>query len=148
MRGLHCRIPSRHRPWLAPAVLAASAILLHLACGGRYGFFRDELYFVACGRRLAWGYVDQPPLIAALARLGWWLSGEGGSVLAFRLPAMLAHAGTVLVAAALARQLGGGAPAMALASAAVAVSAVNLAQGHLLTMNVLEILLWSGTDGS
>jgi hypothetical protein len=138
-------MPSRLRPWLAPAILAASAILLHLACGGRYGFFRDELYFVACGKRLAWGYVDQPPLIAALARLGWWLSGEGGSVLAFRLPAMLAHAGTVLVAAALARQLGGGAPAMALASAAVAVSAVNLAQGQLLTMNVLEILLWSGT---
>ncbi len=138
-------MPSRLRPWLAPAILAASAILLHLACGGRYGFFRDELYFVACGKRLAWGYVDQPPLIAAVARLGWWLSGEGSSVLAFRLPAMLAHAATVLVAAALARQLGGGAPAMALASAAVAVSAVNLAQGHLLTMNVFEILLWSGT---
>jgi hypothetical protein len=138
-------MPSRLRPWLAPAVLAASAILLHLACAGRYGFFRDELYFVACGKRLAWGYVDQPPLVAAAARLGWWLSGEGGSVLAFRLPAILAHAGTILVAAALARELGGGAPAMALASAAVAVSAVNLAQGHLLTMNVFEILLWSGT---
>jgi hypothetical protein len=138
-------MPSRLRPWLAPAVLAAMAILLHLACGGRYGLFRDELYFVACGKRLAWGYVDQPPLIAAVARLAWWLSDDGGSVLVFRLPAMLAHGGTVLVTAALARQLGGGASAMALASAAVAVSAVNLAQGHLLTMNVFEILLWSGT---
>ena len=138
-------MPSRLRPWLAPAVLAASVILLHLACGGRYGFFRDELYFVACGERLAWGYVDQPPLIAAVARFAWWLSGEGGSVLAFRVPAILANAATVLVAAALARQLGGGAPAMAIASAAVAASAVNLAQGHLLTMNVFEILLWSGT---
>jgi hypothetical protein len=138
-------MPSRLRPWLAPAILAAAVILLHLACGSRYGYFRDELYFVACGKRLAWGYVDQPPLIAAVARLGWWLSGDGGSVLLFRLPAMLAHAGTVLVAAALARQLWGGAPAMALASAAVGVSAVNLAQGHLLTMNVFEILLWSGT---
>ena len=46
-------MPSRLRPWLAPAVLAASAILLHLACGDRYGYFRDELYFVACGKRLA-----------------------------------------------------------------------------------------------
>jgi 4-amino-4-deoxy-L-arabinose transferase-like glycosyltransferase len=138
-------MPSRLRPWLAPAFLAAAAVLLHLACGGRYGFFRDELYFVACGKRLAWGYVDQPPLIAAVARLGWWLSGDGASVMVFRLPAVLANAGTVLVAAAIARQLGGGAPAMALASAAVGVSAVNLAQGHLLTMNVFEILLWSGT---
>ena len=138
-------MPSRLRPWLAPAFLAAAVILLHLACGDRFGYFRDELYFVACGKRLAWGYVDQPPLIAAVARLAWWLSGDGGSVLVFRLPAMLAHAGTVLVAAALARQFGGGAPAMALASAAVGVSAVNLAQGHLLTMNVFEVLLWSGT---
>jgi hypothetical protein len=138
-------MPLRLRPWLAPAFLAAAVILLHVACGDRFGYFRDELYFVACGKRLAWGYVDQPPLIAAVARLAWWLSGDGGSVLVFRLPAMLAHAGTVLVAAALARQLGGGAPAMALASMAVGVSAVNLAQGHLLTMNVFEILLWSGT---
>lgn len=138
-------MPSRLRPWLAPLAFAAAAILLHLACADRYGFFRDELYFVACGKRLAWGYVDQPPLVAVVARLGWWLSGEGGSVLAFRLPVMLAHAGTILVAAALARQLGGRAPAMALASAAAAIAAVHLAQGHLLSMNAFEILFWSGT---
>jgi len=132
------------RPWLAPLLLAAAGLGLHLACGARYGLFRDELYFVACGQRLAWGYVDQPPLIALVARLAWWLSGEGGSLLLFRLPAMLAHAGTVLLAAGLARQLGGGPLAMATAAAATLASAVQLAQGQLLTMNVLEILLWSG----
>ncbi len=128
---------------LVPAALALAALALHLACGDRHGFFRDELYFVACGRRLAWGYVDQPPLVALLARLGWWLSGEGGSVALFRLPAYLLGAATVLTAAPVARALGGGGFAMALASALTFGAALPLAQGHLVTMNVLEVLLWS-----
>ncbi len=134
----------RLRPWVVPAALAAAAVAVHLCCGGRYGFFRDELDFVACGERLAWGYVDQPPLVAVVARLAWWLSGGGRSVLVFRLPAILAHAGTILLAAGLARRLGGGALAMALAAAAALASAVELGQGHLVTMNAFEILLWSG----
>jgi hypothetical protein len=134
------RAPGR----LAPPLLALLAVGIHLACGDRYGFFRDELYFVACGQRLSWGYVDQPPLVALLARLGWWLSGEGGSVLRFRLPVIAAHGGAVLLAAHLARRLGGGAFAAALAAAVVAVAPLQLAQGHLLTMNALELLLWSG----
>ena len=134
----------RLRPWLAPALLALLGLAAHLACGGRYGFFRDELYFVACGERLAWGYVDQPPSVALLARLAWRLSGEGGSVLLFRLPAMACHAASILLGAALARRLGGGPFAMALAAAAVLAAPVQLAQGHLVTMNVLELALWSG----
>jgi hypothetical protein len=128
----------------APLAFAALAVLLHLACGDRYGFFRDELYFVACGKRLAWGYVDQPPLAPALARVAWWLGGEGDSVLRFRLPWAFLHAATVLVAAAIARRLGGGAFAAALAAAAVALAAVHLAQGHLVSMNAFELLLWAG----
>lgn len=134
----------RLRPWLVPASLALGVLALHLACGERHGFFRDELYFVACGRRLAWGYVDQPPLVALLARLGWWLSGEGRSVALFRLPAYLAGAVLVPLAAALARALGGGPFAMTLAAAATFGAGLPLAQGHLVTMNVLELLLWSG----
>jgi len=136
------RLPPR--PWLAPLALAGLAVALHLACGERYGFFRDELYFVACGQRLAAGYVDQPPLVALLARAAWWLSGDGRSVLLFRLPAALAHAGGVLVAAGIAARLGGGGWARGLAALAATVSPIQLAQGHLLTMNVLELLLWSG----
>lgn len=135
---------ARHRPSLVPLALAAAALGLHLACGGRHGLFRDELYFVACGRRLAWAYVDQPPLVALLARLGWWLSGDGASVALFRLPAYLAGAATVLLAAPLARALGGGAFATALAAAATFGAPLVLAQGHLVTMNVLELALWSG----
>ncbi|MCK5366024.1 MAG: hypothetical protein KAR22_23775, partial [Gammaproteobacteria bacterium] len=38
--------------------LAALTILVALARNGRYGYFIDELYYVACSEHLAWGYVD------------------------------------------------------------------------------------------
>ena len=131
------------RMWMIPGALALGVVGLHLACGEHYGFFRDELYFVACGKHLAWGYVDQPPMIAAVARVGWWLSGEGTSVLRFRLLAALSNAATVLLGAGIARRLGGGRFGCALAALLVAVAPIQLAQGHLLTMNTLELSLWA-----
>ncbi len=32
-----------------------------------YGYFRDELYYLICGRHLAWGYVDHGPIVALQA---------------------------------------------------------------------------------
>lgn len=49
--------------------LAAVAVLLQTLTNGRYGYFRDELYFIACSRHLAWGYVDFAPLLALLTRI-------------------------------------------------------------------------------
>jgi len=121
------------------AGLAACALLVHLACGGRYGFFRDELYFLACGERLAWGYVDQPPLAPAAARVAHALFGL--SVPGLRLLAWLASAGLVAATALLARRLGGGAFAMAAAGAAALASPTFLALGHMLTMNAFESFL-------
>src|ERR1017187_5169270 len=62
------------RPWLLGtglfvAVIAAIKLLLHLYAGRHYGYFGDELYYLACAQHLAWGYVDQPPLIALVAKL-------------------------------------------------------------------------------
>src|SRR5213594_3936388 len=55
--------------------LAIAAVALHVAFSGRFGFFRDELYYAACGQRLAWGYVDHAPLAPFLARLSHALLG-------------------------------------------------------------------------
>ena len=41
-----------------------------------YGYFRDEFYYIACGRHLAWGYVDHGPIVALQARLGELLFGD------------------------------------------------------------------------
>ena len=50
-------------------LVAAIKLLLHLYAGRHYGYFVDELYYLACADHLAWGYVDQPPLIAVIAKL-------------------------------------------------------------------------------
>ena len=60
-------VSSRMSPWVY--VLAASATLLHFLFNSRYGFFRDELYYAACGEHLAWGYVDHAPLIAVVSHV-------------------------------------------------------------------------------
>src|SRR5215469_2735318 len=56
--------------------LTGAVLLLHVLLSGRYGYFRDELYFLDCGRNLAWGYVDMAPMIAFVARLALALGGH------------------------------------------------------------------------
>ena len=85
------------------AIVAAAVVILHLICINQYGYFRDELYFIACSKHLAWGYVDQPPMIALLIWIARHLFGE--SLLALRIFAVLAHAGLVLMTGALVRRL-------------------------------------------
>jgi 4-amino-4-deoxy-L-arabinose transferase-like glycosyltransferase len=122
------------------AVTAAVAAVLGLT-SGRYGYFADELYFLAAGRRLDWSYADQPPLIPLLARLMDTLFPD--SVAALRLPATLATALGVIVASLIARELGGGRRAQVLAAAAHAVSWGILGIGHMLSTDVIDALGWT-----
>ncbi|MBD5656218.1 MAG: hypothetical protein IAI50_13725, partial [Candidatus Eremiobacteraeota bacterium] len=69
---------------------------MHIAVAGGYGYQRDELYFISCARHLAWGYVDQPPLIAILAKFA--LSVFGDSLYGIRLLPALAAALTGVIA--------------------------------------------------
>jgi len=124
------------------AALAVLVLLVHLATAGVYGLFVDELYFLACGQHLAWGYVDFPPLTALQAWLARALFGD--SMVALRLLPALAGAGLVGLTGVLARQLGGRPFAQVLAALAVALAPGNLAVDSYLSMNAVEPLLWMG----
>jgi len=140
--------------WLAPAkarftggpalvgYVAAAKLALHLATAAVYGFFIDELYFLACGERLAWGYVDFPPLTAVQAWLTRALFGD--SPYSIRLFPALAGAGLVLVTGAMARRLGGGRFAQVLAAVCILVAPVYLAFSTYLSMNPIDALIWAG----
>ena len=84
-------------------LFSAVALLVHLLTSGRYGYFRDELYYIACGRHLAFGYVDQPPLSILLLRLSEVLLGN--SLFAIRLLPALAGTATVAITGLIAREL-------------------------------------------
>ena len=135
------------RPWLlgaglAVALIAAAQFALHLYAGRHYGYFVDELYYLACARHLDWGYVDQPPLIAAIARIAGAVLGD--SLTALRLPAALAGAGTAVLTGLIARELGGSRFAQALAALCVVLAPGVLALDHFLSMNAFEPLFWMG----
>ena len=116
--------------------------MFHIINAGKYGYQRDELYFISCARHLAFGYVDQPPLIALVARLALTLFGD--SLYAIRLLPAIAAGTTVFITGRLARRLGGGPFAQMLAMLGIALTPFYLAVGNLLTMNAFEPLLWAG----
>jgi 4-amino-4-deoxy-L-arabinose transferase-like glycosyltransferase len=86
-------VESRWTSLLAIAVyFAFTKLLLHLLTNNQYGYFRDELYYIACGEHLDWGYVDHAPMAAWLVKFSRTLFGD--SLFALRLfPAMAARAG-------------------------------------------------------
>ena len=107
-----------------------------------YGFFRDELYFLVCGHHLAWGYVDQPPLVALQARLAEMLFGV--SPTGIRIFSFLASGVTVGLTGILAWQLGGSRNAQGLAMTAVLAAPVFLGTSNYLSMNSFEPCFWMG----
>lgn len=121
-------------------MIAVATFFLHYLTAWRYGYFRDELYFIACGKHLAWGYVDQPPLVAFVA---WLAQPAHDTQLALRVLPALAAALAVAVTVELARDLGGGRFARALAGTAVALLPAYLLLGNVLTTTSFEALSWS-----
>jgi hypothetical protein len=129
--------------WLAVTLAFAGAKLaIQLATAGEYGYFRDELYFIACGEHLDWGYVDHAPLVAVMARLGRALFGD--SVFGLRVLPAVAGTAKVVLTGLLVREFGGRAYAAALACLCVLVAPVYLGIDHLLSMNAFEPLFWMG----
>ncbi len=115
-------------------------VLLLTLLARDYGYFIDEFYYIACAKRLAFGYVDHPPLAP------WLLAADrvvfGDSLLAIRWPAYLAMSATVWVTCALVGKFGGGRFATVLAALTVGLSPVFLAMSSFYSMNAFEPLLW------
>lgn len=121
-------------------ILAASRLLLNLLSNNLagMGFHRSELYYIACGERLAAGYVDVPPLTPWLVRLSGELLGFGPT--AFRVLPALAGAASVLLTARICRQLGGGRFAQALAAMALLIAPVSLVHTGMFSMSAFDTL--------
>jgi hypothetical protein len=116
-------------------------IIIHLVFINQYDYFRDELYYIACGNHLAFGYVDQPPFVALIAFISTRIFGE--SLLAIRIISVIAGGLTVFVTGSITKQLGGSLFAQALSSLMVMFAPVYLFLFHVLSMNSFDILFWT-----
>lgn len=133
------QIDGRARSTSPTAWIVLGVVGLLLALSGRYGYHRDELYFIQAGERLAWGYVDQPPLTPFVARL---TEPFAYALPALRLLPALSIGAIAWFAAAFAVRFGGGPFARVLAALAAALAPIFLAVGHLLATTTFDALIW------
>jgi 4-amino-4-deoxy-L-arabinose transferase-like glycosyltransferase len=119
-------------------VVAAAQLVLLLATSTRYGYHRDELYFIVAGSHPAFGYPDQPPLVPLLS---WAMNAIApGSLLVLRAPSALAATATTILTAAISRELDGGGRAQVIAAACTGCSAFALAVAHLVSTTTFDML--------
>lgn len=128
------------RPDVLAWSIAGLVFFGHALFAGRYDAFRNELYFIVCGRHPAFGYVDQPPLVPLLAAL---TQSAGDTTWLLRLPAVVAAALLVPVTVALARLLGAGTRGAWLAAIAAASAPMLIAITATLTTATFEPLTWT-----
>src|SRR6185312_6075686 len=128
-------------PWAGIALIAVAAVAVEMAVSARYGYVRDELYFLSAGQHLAFGYVDQPPLTPLLARTTAGLTG--GTLAGFRILPALGLAALVVMTAAMSRRLGAGRTGQLLAALAAATCAEYLGAMHELTTTTPDLVFWA-----
>jgi 4-amino-4-deoxy-L-arabinose transferase-like glycosyltransferase len=122
-------------------IVAGGLFALLMAVSSRYGFHRDELYFLDCGRHLAASYVDQPIFSPLVARLSLELFGL--SLSGLRLWPSLAGAGTVVLGGLVAREFGGGRMAQLVGALGVATAPAILGADHILDTTPFDLLAWT-----
>src|SRR5579864_4444394 len=127
---------------LVVILIALAKFMFHCYFNNRYGYFRDEFNYMSCGDHLAWGYVDQPPLIPFLIHICRAVLGD--SLRSIRFIPALSSSLLVVQTAAIARELGGRRYALLLSAICAVVAPQYLSNGSLLTTNCLEPILWMG----
>jgi hypothetical protein len=123
-------------------MIGATGFLLQMLLNGRYGYFRDELYYLACSNHLAFGYVDMAPLTPWLVRV--FGTAFGYSLHAIRLLPALAFGAEIALSGFITRELGGRRWAIFLTCISVLLAPVISANGARLAMNPIEPLFWMG----
>ncbi|MFA4085148.1 glycosyltransferase family 39 protein [Mycobacteroides salmoniphilum] len=130
-----------------PFAAAAVALVVFVAgvvavlSATRYGYYYDELYFIAAGKRPSFSYADQGPLVPLLARGVDWMFP--GSFVALRIPGIVAVLLVVVVSALIARELGGGRSAQVLAAVACGTAFGMLGEAGTLTTNIIDTAMWA-----
>ncbi|MFG1946962.1 glycosyltransferase family 39 protein [Nonomuraea sp. NPDC048826] len=127
--------------WRPVAAVSGLLVTVLLALSPRYGYHRDELYFRTLADYPAWGYVDQPPFTPLAARMSMAVFGDSPTALRV-LPALAAGL-LVVLAALIARELGGGGVAQTLTAAGTATGAYPLIGGHTLLTVSFDLPLWT-----
>jgi hypothetical protein len=130
-------------PWLGIGVIAVAAFAAEMAVSARYGYVRDEFYFLSAGHHLAFGYVDQPPLTPLLARLAAFAGGN--TLVGLRVVPALGLAALVVVTAVMSRMLGAGRTGQLLAALGAAVCGEYLGAMHELTTTPADFVCWAVT---
>ncbi len=126
---------------LALLGLALVKLLAQLATAGRYGFHRDELYYLAAGQHPSFGYVDYPPLTAMMARLSTLVFGH--SLVGLRVWPAIAGAVIVVLSGLIARELGGSRSAQVLAGLLVLCSPMFLGGNSMFQTVTFDELMWA-----
>ncbi len=139
--SLENHAPREAGSFTVPLGIALLQLILQVSAQNNYGYFRDELYYIACSDHLAWGYVDQPPLSIALLSLNRWILGDSLHALRF-LPA-LAGSAVIILTALLSRRLGGGRIAQGLSALCVFAAHSLLGNGRYFSMNAFDVLFWT-----
>ena len=124
--------------WRELSGVAAGVLVVLMIAAGRYGYHRDELYFLVIGGHPAWGYPDQPPLAPLLAHAMDVLAP--GSLVMVRLPAALAAAACALLAGLSARELGARRAGQVVAAGCMGVGAITFGAGHLAGTTIFDML--------
>ena len=128
--------------WYLVIAIVVVRFILYLWIGPQYGYFRDELYYLACGEHPQWSYVDHPPLWPWMA---WLLEHSiGTSLYALRFASMLGGVAAIILTAKLAQEFGGKKTGVWLAALATLCAPLYLAMSHLFTMNAIDPALWAG----
>ena len=129
-------------PIVIAFAFAAVKLVLYLVAGANYGYFRDELYYLACADHLAWGYPDHAPLSIFLSWFSRWIIGD--SLYAIHLFPALAGALKIILTGMIVREFGGRHLAMLLSCLCVLVAPVYLGTDSLMSMNAYEPIFWMG----